>query len=314
MTPVATFYRFAPVADPQALAARLEAAAAGLRGTVLVAREGVNGSLSGPPAALDGFRAALEGEPGMAALPWRVSPAAAPPFARRRIRVRAEIVTMGIPGLDPHRATGTRIAPADWNAVISAPDVAVIDTRNAYEVRLGTFAGAIDPGTAGFRDFPGWWAANRARLAGRRVAMFCTGGIRCEKASAFLLAEGVPEVLQLGGGILGYLEAVAPHESLWRGECFVFDERVSVGHGLMPGTATLCPACRGPVGAADRAHPAVAAGTGCPACDGTRSEAQRARYAARAAQVARAAARGRRHVGAPPPSGKAPKIPSVKRP
>jgi UPF0176 protein len=298
MTIVATFYRFAPVADPGALAARLTDAAAALRGTVLVAAEGVNGTLAGPAPALAAFRAVLEDEPGMAALPWRVGPAAQPPFARLRIRVRPEIVTMGVPGLATQRETGIRVAPPDWKAVITAPDVVTIDTRNACEVRLGSVAGAIDPGTASFRDLPRWWAANRAHLAGRRVAMFCTGGIRCEKASAFLRAEGVAEVLQLDGGILGYLEAVPPEASLWHGACFVFDERVSVGHGLIPGDATLCPACRGPVPAAERDHRDVRAGPGCPRCAGLRNAAQRARCAARAAQVARAAARGIRHVGA----------------
>ncbi|MFN3641288.1 MAG: rhodanese-related sulfurtransferase [Gemmobacter sp.] len=296
MLRVASFYRFAPVTAPDALAARLAGLAQGLRGTVLVAREGINGSLAGDAAALAAFRAALAAEPGLADLPWTEGVAATMPFDRLRIRLRPEIVTMGIPGVDPTARTGTPVDPADWNALIAAPDVVTIDTRNAYEVRLGSFDGAIDPGTAGFRDFPAWWDRNRAALAGRRVAMFCTGGIRCEKASAWLLSRGVDAVLQLRGGILGYLAAIPPAQSRWHGDCFVFDGRVAVGHGLAPAPVALCHACRGPVTAADRAHPDYVPGIACPHCATTRSEAQRARYRARAAQIAH----GRRTMGAAP--------------
>ncbi|MFN6978335.1 MAG: rhodanese-related sulfurtransferase, partial [Gemmobacter sp.] len=233
MLRVASFYRFAPVAAPDALAGRLADHARGLRGTILVASEGINGSLAGDAGTLAAFRARIEGEPGLAGLPWTEGAAEAMPFDRLRIRLRREIVTMGIPGVDPAAQTGTAVDPADWNALIAAPDLVTIDTRNAYEVRLGSFEGAIDPGTAGFRDFPGWWQRNRATLEGRRVAMFCTGGIRCEKASSWLLAQGMAAVFQLRGGILAYLAAIPPTQSRWQGDCFVFDGRVAVGHGLV---------------------------------------------------------------------------------
>ncbi len=160
-----------------------------------------------------------------------------------KVRVKAEIVTMGQPDVDPTAATGHYVEPRDWNALIAAPDVAVIDTRNAYEVAIGSFEGAIDPGTESFRDFPAWWAANGARFEGKRIAMYCTGGIRCEKSTSFLLGQGVEEVFHLKGGILKYLEEVPETQSLWRGQCFVFDGRVSVGHGLRPGGMSSCGAC-----------------------------------------------------------------------
>jgi UPF0176 protein len=217
------------------------------------------------------------------------------------VRVKAEIVTMGEADIDP-LATGHYVAPQDWNALITAPGTIVIDTRNDYEVAVGSFTGAIDPETPSFRDFPAWFRANRDQLlAGDsppRVAMFCTGGIRCEKSTAFLKAQGVENVFHLQGGILKYLETVRPEDSLWQGECFVFDERVSVGHGLAPGTHRLCRACRRPVSAADRASPLFEAGASCPACHASRDEAQRAGYRERHRQSGLAEARGAAHVGA----------------
>ena len=257
MPTIAAFYRFAPIADPQAardgLAPRL--AALGLTGTVILATEGVNGTLAGPEAALEEALGAISAVAG--ALRVNRSAAGVEPFARLKVQVRDEIVTMGDAagsaaggaGADPLQRVGRHVAPAEWNALIAAPDVVVIDTRNAYEVAIGTFAGAIDPGIATFRDFPAWWRQNAARLAGRRIAMFCTGGIRCEKATSLALAEGAAEVFHLEGGILRYLAEVAPEESLWRGECFVFDERVAVGPGGVPGRARPCPRCGQPVAA-----------------------------------------------------------------
>jgi UPF0176 protein len=229
MVHVAAFYRFAPIADPPAERERLACllGALGLRGTVILAREGVNGTLAGEDGALRQGLAAMTDLAG----PLRINTgrAEAAPFGRLKVKVRPEIVTMGEPEVEPMRLTGTHVAPRDWIALIAAPDVAVIDTRNAHEVALGSFAGAVDPGLARFADFPAWWRANAARLAGRRVAMFCTGGIRCEKATALALEEGAAEVYHLDGGILRYLEEVAPEESLWRGACFVFDGRGAVG-------------------------------------------------------------------------------------
>jgi UPF0176 protein len=226
---VASFYRFGPVADPPARRKSLAEGlgALGLRGTVILAGEGVNGTLAGPEEALEQGLAQVSAVAG----PLRMNRARAGtmPFGRLKVKLRPEIVTMGAPGVEPARLTGTHVAPADWNALITAPDVVTIDTRNAHEVALGSFAGAVDPGIARFSDFPGWWRGAAPRLSGRRVAMFCTGGIRCEKATSLALQEGAAEVFHLEGGILRYLQEIAPEESLWRGACFVFDERVAVG-------------------------------------------------------------------------------------
>jgi UPF0176 protein len=194
---------------------------------VILACEGVNGTLAGPQEALAQGLAAVAAVAGPLRL--NMGRAEAPPFGRLKVKVRPEIVTMGEPDVEPARQTGTHVAPRAWNALIAAPDVAVIDTRNAHEVAMGSFAGAVDPGIARFSDFPAWWRANAPRLAGRRVAMFCTGGIRCEKATALALKAGAAEVFHLEGGILRYLEEIGPEESLWQGACFVFDDRVAVG-------------------------------------------------------------------------------------
>jgi UPF0176 protein len=208
---------------------------------------------------------------------------------------------MGQPDLDPLAGVGTYVAPEDWNALISDPETIVIDTRNDYEVQIGTFAGAIDPQTTSFGEFPEWFRAKRAELEaeGRkpRIAMFCTGGIRCEKSTAFARAEGVDEVYHLKGGILNYLEHVPEQDSLWRGECFVFDERVSVGHGLAAGTHGLCRACRRPLSEADMAHAHFSEGVSCPRCHDERSDEQRARYAERNRQARLARERGEEHIG-----------------
>jgi UPF0176 protein len=187
------------------------------------------------------------------------------------------------------------VAPRDWNALIAAPDVAVIDTRNDYEVSLGTFQGAVDPGTRRFRDFPAWWHAHRDQFVGKRIAMFCTGGIRCEKSTNWLLGQGVTDVYHLQGGILQYLADVPEAESAWQGECYVFDDRVSVGHGLVPGGYATCGACRRPV--IDRASPLFEEGVACAQCVGEYDAADRARFRERQRQMTLAAARGRRHLG-----------------
>jgi UPF0176 protein len=221
------------------------------------------------------------------------------PFLRMKVRVKREIVTMGKLDLDP-LAAGDYVAPVEWNALIAQPGTLLIDTRNDYEVKIGTFTGALDPETASFRDFPAWVDAHREEIAGaERVAMFCTGGIRCEKATALLKAEGVAEVHHLKGGILAYLEQVPEAESRWEGECFVFDERVAIKHGLAEGSHTLCRACRMPVSPEDRASPLYREGVACPACHDDRDDEQRAGYAERHRQVRLAEARGMTHVGAP---------------
>lgn len=234
MLTVAALYRFTPFADAAALAPPLRAAcdAAGVRGTLILAAEGINGTIAGTAKGIAAVMAHLRGLPGCADLSCAESRAETMPFDRMKVRVKSEIVTMGATGADPLAGVGTYVDPADWNALITAPDVALIDTRNAFEVAVGTFDGAIDPGIAQFRDFPAWWQDNAARLTGKRIATFCTGGIRCERATAWLVAQGVAEVYHLKGGILAYLDHVAEADSLWHGGCFVFDGRGALGPGL----------------------------------------------------------------------------------
>ncbi|MGN5374781.1 rhodanese-related sulfurtransferase [Sphingomonas hankookensis] len=299
---VAALYRFTTIDEPQAVrdAMAVALAAAGIRGTLLIAPEGINGTIAGSAEGIAAALAAIRALPGCADLTPKFSAAETMPFHRLKVRVKREIVTMGVPGTDPNRIVGTYVAPADWNALIADPETVVIDTRNAYEVKVGTFAGAVDPHTDSFRDFPAWFRANRdTLLAGKsRVAMFCTGGIRCEKSTAFLKGEGVEAVYHLDGGILKYLEEIPADASAWQGECFVFDERVAVGHGLAPGTHALCRGCRMPISDADRASPLFEEGVQCPACAGTRDAAALAAKAERHRQVTLAARRGEQHVGA----------------
>ncbi|MEG8039582.1 rhodanese-related sulfurtransferase [Sphingomonas sp. LR60] len=300
MIRVSALYRFARFDDPHALREPLLAVAreAGIKGTLLLAREGINGTIAGTQDALDAVIAHIRTLPGCADLSLKHSWAEAMPFHRLKVKVKREIVTMGVT-VDPLTDAGTYVAPAQWNALIADPETLVIDTRNDYEVAVGTFAGAVDPKTTGFADFPAWFRERRETLlAGKkRVAMFCTGGIRCEKSTAFLKAEGVEQVHHLDGGILRYLEEVPASESAWLGECFVFDQRVAIGHGLAPGTHVLCFACRMPVSAADRASPDYVEGVSCPACIGERTAEERAGYAERHRQEQLAATRGETHVG-----------------
>ena len=293
---IAALYTFVPVDDPQAVRDRLYAAGddLGVRGTLLVAHEGLNGTIAAEAAALESMLATIRALPGFADIDVKFSEAEAMPFLRFKVRVKREIVTLGVDGVDPNARVGTYVAPDDWNAVITDPDTVVIDTRNDYEVDLGTFRGALDPETDSFRDFPAWVEANRERLEGKRVAMFCTGGIRCEKASSFMLGEGFSDVVHLKGGILKYLETQAEDESLWEGDCFVFDNRVAVGHGLAETDWSLCHACRMPVSEEDRASEQFVAGVQCPAC--ADAHIDRERYAERQRQMALARARGEAHL------------------
>jgi UPF0176 protein len=299
---VAALYQFTRLADPAALRGPLVALCRdqGVTGTLLLAPEGINGTIAGPRTGIDAVIAHIRTFPGCDRLEWKESFATQPPFGRMKVRLKREIVTMGQPQVDPRAGVGTYVAPQDWNALISAQDVAVIDTRNDYEVAIGTFEGAVDPGTRSFGEFPAWWQANRERFGNKRIAMFCTGGIRCEKASNYLLGEGVAEVFHLRGGILKYLEEVPETQSLWRGDCFVFDGRVSVGHGLREGAHELCHACRRPLTPEDRRHPDFEDGACCAACKYEYSDADRARFRERHRQIALAAGRGERHLGADP--------------
>lgn len=235
MFQVAALYRFAPFDDPAALRQPLldVCAAHGVKGTLLLAREGINGTIAGTDAGIAAVLAHIRALPDCAALDVKYSTAAEMPFQRLKVRLKKEIVTMKVPGLDPARDAAPYIAPADWNALVDDPDTVVIDTRNDFEVGYGSFDGALNPHTKSFGDFPGWWRDHAAEFAGKRIAMFCTGGIRCEKSTAFLRSEGVEDVVHLKGGILAYLEQVPQADTRWHGSCFVFDERVSVGHGLV---------------------------------------------------------------------------------
>jgi UPF0176 protein len=296
---VAALYRFCRLERFGELRAPLAAfcCGRGIRGTLLLAGEGINGTVAGTEAAIAELIAWLTSQPELTGLEVKYSHAAEMPFHRMKVRLKREIVTMGVDGIDPQTSVGTYVAPSEWNELISDPDTIVIDTRNDYEVALGTFRGAVDPRTATFREFPEWVEEHKTELENRKIAMFCTGGIRCEKATAFVKSLGFDDVFHLKGGILKYLEDVPADESLWEGECFVFDERVSVTHGLEEGEAELCRACRHPLTPAERASPKFSPGISCDYCHDSRSEEDRARYAERQRQVELAARRGRGHIG-----------------
>ena len=294
---VVALYRFFPVGDPDGLrAALLELCDRnGIKGTLIIAGEGINGTVAGSRSAIDELVAHLEQLDGFPGAEIKYSAAEEMPFRRLKIRNKKEIVTMGVPELDPSRQRGHYVDAQAWNELIADPDTVLIDTRNDYETAIGTFEGAVDPHTETFREFPVWIEKNRAMLEGRKVAMFCTGGIRCEKATAYVKSLGFEDVFHLKGGILKYLEEVDAGESRWNGECFVFDERVAVGHGLVEGDLTLCRACRHPLTPEERKSPEFVEGVSCPRCYDKRSDADRERYAQRQRQVERALARGDAH-------------------
>lgn len=296
---IAALYHFTRFPDPAVLRGPLLdlCLAGGVKGSLLLATEGVNGTIAGPRQGVDAVLAHLRGLPGCAGLEWKESTAESMPFGRMKVRLKREIVTMGVPDVNPLAAVGHYVQADQWNDLIAAPDVAVIDTRNEYEVAIGTFQGAVDPGTHSFREFPAWWESNRERFHNKRIAMFCTGGIRCEKSTNYLLSQGVSEVYHLKGGILQYLEDVPAEDSLWQGECYVFDGRVSVGHGLVPGDNSSCGACRRPITPEGRLHPDFEEGVCCAGCVNEYSQTDRARFRERQKQMSLAAARGERHLG-----------------
>jgi len=299
MLTIAALYHFTRFPDPAALKPGLleVCVAHGVKGSLLLAPEGINGTIAGTRGGIDAALAAIRALPGCETLEWKESHSESMPFGRMKVRLKREIVTMGQPDVDPLARVGNYVAPSDWNALISDPDTVVIDTRNDYEVAIGTFQGALDPGTRAFGEFPKWWQANRDRFAGKRIAMFCTGGIRCEKSTNYLLGQGVNQVFHLKGGILKYLEEVPQETSLWQGQCFVFDDRVSVGHGLVPGGLVSCGACRRPVTEAGRADPVYEEGVCCPACADEYSAKDRTRFRERHRQMLLAAERGQQHLG-----------------
>ena len=296
---IAALYQFTRFTDPAALQPGLLAAARenGVKGSLLLAPEGINGTIAGTRQGVDAVLTAIRQLPGCDGLEWKESHAEKMPFGRIKVRVKREIVTMGQPDVDPLARVGHYVLAAEWNALIADPDTVVIDTRNDYEVAIGTFQGAVDPGTRSFGEFPDWWQAHREQFAGKRIAMFCTGGIRCEKSTNYLLGQGLNEVYHLKGGILKYLEEVPAGVSLWQGQCFVFDDRVSVGHGLQPGGLGACGACRRPVTPTDLQHPDYEAGACCPACVNEYSPSDRARFRERHRQIRLSAERGERHFG-----------------
>jgi UPF0176 protein len=304
---VAAFYRFAPLDQLSGLREELlELAAAGsLRGTILLASEGVNGTIAGPDAAVQRLLARLRQVAGLERLEAKFSRTAEQAFHRLKVRLKREIVTMGQPHVQPYLASsvGTHVPPRQWDALIADPHTLVIDTRNAYEVAIGSFAGAIDPGTASFREFPAWVEQTLRPLVAdhqpRALALFCTGGIRCEKATAYLQQQGFLGVHHLQGGILRYLEEMPEQGSSWRGECFVFDQRVAVNHRLEPGEHSLCHACGLPLAPADRQLACYEPGVSCSHCLDRFSDADRQRFRERQRQIARARQRGESHLGPP---------------
>ena len=299
MYTIAALYHFTRFTDPDAMRVPLLelCRAQSVKGTLLLAHEGINGTIAGPRAGIDAVLAHIRALPGCADLEWKEATASQPPFGKMKVRLKKEIVTMGQPDVDPRARTGHYVEPQDWNDLIRSDDVVVIDTRNDYEVSIGTFDGAIDPKTASFRDFPTWWEQNKDRFHNKRVAMFCTGGIRCEKSTNYLLGQGVEDVYHLKGGILRYLEEVPPEDSTWKGECFVFDNRVSVGHGLVEGPHQLCHGCRRPILLQDMDRPEYEHGVSCHQCIHETSEADKARFRERQKQITLARARGEEHIG-----------------
>jgi UPF0176 protein len=302
---VAAFYRFAALEELPALRRELLQLAdtADVRGTILLAGEGVNGTISGPDAGVQAVLKRLRQVVGLELLQAKFSRAGEQAFHRLKVRLKREIVSLGQPDVQPYLASavGIHVPPQQWDALIADPDTLVIDTRNAYEVAIGTFEGAIDPGTASFREFPQWVEHQLRPLVEQRqpkaIAMFCTGGIRCEKATAYLQQQGFAGVHHLQGGILRYLEEIPEQGSSWRGECFVFDQRVAVNHQLEPGEHSLCHACGLPLSPEDRQLPSYAPGVSCRHCLDRFSDADRARFAERQRQIGWARGRGERHLG-----------------
>ncbi|MFT7288225.1 MAG: UPF0176 protein [Halieaceae bacterium] len=298
-TVVAALYKFVALPDYRKLREPLleHCRRQGLRGTLLLAEEGINGTIAGTRAAVDSALAYLRSDPRLADFEHKESLYEDQPFLRMKVKLKREIVTMGVPQVDPNRVVGNYMSPAQWDELLADPDVTLIDTRNDYECAIGTFRGAVDPQLGSFREFPQWAAEHLDPQRDRRVAMFCTGGIRCEKASSYLLEQGFEAVYHLQGGILKYLEEVPKEESSWEGECFVFDERVAVNHQLERGSYSQCFACRHPITEAEMQSPAFQKGVSCPYCIDRQSDEQRARFAERQHQVELARERGETHIG-----------------
>jgi len=268
-----------------------------VRGTLLLAQEGINGTVAGTRAAIDALLAYLKSDERFSDIVYKESFNEEMPFLRTRVKLKKEIVTMGVNGIDPTHIVGTYVKPKDWNALISDPDVVLVDTRNDYEYQVGTFQNAINPDTESFREFPEYVKQNLDPAKHKKVAMFCTGGIRCEKSTAYMKEQGFEEVYHLEGGILKYLEDVPADDTMWEGECFVFDERVTVDHHLEKGQYDQCNACRMPITKDEQQSEKYEHGISCPHCFDKTSDTQKARYREREKQVALATERGEAHMG-----------------
>ena len=300
---VAAFYKFIHLSDPVAVQRDLQKAceSAGILGTILIAHEGINGTVCASREGICALMTHFADSLCFSDIKPKYSFAEEPAFYRMKVRLKREIVTMGQPDIDPEKSVGTYVSPQDWNALISASDTLVIDTRNHYEVAIGTFENAVDPKTASFRDFPAWIENYLADLPEEKrpknIAMFCTGGIRCEKATSYLRARGYENVFHLEGGILKYLETMPAENSAWRGECFVFDQRVSVKYGLAPGTYDQCHACRTPLTQEDKQRASFEHGVSCLHCIDAHDDTDRARFRERQKQIRLSKERGQAHIG-----------------
>jgi len=296
---VCALYKFAVLNDYKALRQPLLdlLLEKDVHGTLLLAREGINGTIAGSRDGIDAVKAWIASDERFEGIDYKESFVDIQPFKRTKVKLKKEIVTMGVEGIDPRRIVGTYVQPRDWNALISDPDVVLVDTRNQYEVEIGTFKNAVNPATETFRQFPEYVKENLDPTRHKKVAMFCTGGIRCEKSTAYLKEQGFEEVYHLHGGILKYLEEVPEEQSLWQGECFVFDDRVTVNHRLERGDYDQCHACRRPITEEDKQRPEYEQGVSCHQCIESLSEEQKARFAERERQMRLAEARGEAHVG-----------------
>ena len=295
---ITTFYRFTTLEDTVSMQSSIETCCNknDVRGIVLLANEGINATLAGTREGVLNVLRYLRKDPRLAELTWKESTTKKQPFRKLRVRLKKEIVTMGVPMIDPQQLTGTYVKPKDWNDLISDPNVLVVDTRNDYEVEIGSFRDAINPNIASFGELPQWIEENIDIDAQPRIAMFCTGGIRCEKSTALLKEAGLSDVYHLEGGILKYLEQVPEDRSLWDGQCFVFDERVSVGHGLKVGDYELCRACRNPIRDVEKSSPHFREGISCPRCYDRTTDQQKASFAERQKQIELASSRGEYHL------------------
>ena len=299
MFTVCTLYQFVRLDDIEQLRSRLceLMLKLELKGTILLASEGLNGTIAGSQSSINAVLKFIQADARFDNLEIKFSYSGFAPFKRLKVKLKKEIVTLGVANIELLKSAGTYVKPKDWNALISSADVVLIDTRNNYEYAIGSFKGAINPNTETFRELPNYTKNNLEQYRGKKIAMFCTGGIRCEKSTAYLKSQGFDEVYHLQGGILKYLEEIRQNQSLWEGECFVFDDRVALKHNLAQGQYDQCHACRHPITNADKQHLHYQKGISCPRCYGTRSAAQISRYRERERQIQLSKAKGEEHIG-----------------